>query len=326
MTLRKRLPAQAYLDGILNGDISVLSQAITLIESMLPADADLSQAVVEACLPHAGRSYRVGITGTPGVGKSTFIEAFGLHLLHQPARKLAVLAVDPSSRRSGGSILGDKTRMEQLSVHPRCYIRPSPSGAALGGVHRATRETILLCEAAGFDTIFVETVGVGQSETLVRSMVDFFLLLIQAGGGDELQGIKRGIMEMADGLLVTKADGDNLAAARRAQVDYGNALHLYPMPASGWAPQVLSISALEGKGLDATEGMLRAYHHHAHQNGYWQQNRTHQLQAWLQAAVEQAVLDAYYHAPGRQAQLAQLTAQVAAGTLSPTGAARQALQ
>lgn len=326
MSLRKRLPAQAYIDAIRQADIALLSQAITIVESTLAEDADLAQAIVEGCLPHAGRSYRIGITGTPGVGKSTFIEAFGLHLLEQPTRRLAVLAVDPSSRRSGGSILGDKTRMERLSIHPRCYIRPSPSGAALGGVHRATRETILLCEAAGFDTLFIETVGVGQSETLVRSMADFFLLLIQAGGGDELQGIKRGIMEMADGLLVTKADGDNLAAARRAQTDYNNALHLFPPAESGWVTQVLSISALEGRGLDATENMLAAYQAHAQGNGFWLQNRTRQLQQWLQAAVEQAVLDAYYNTTGRRARLESLMQQVAGGTLSPTQAARMALQ
>ena len=219
----------------------MLSRAITLAESTLPADQELARQVLEAVLPHTGKSVRVGITGVPGVGKSTFIEAFGQHFTTQ-GRKLAVLAIDPTSQRSKGSILGDKTRMEQLSVNPNAYIRPSPAGQSLGGVTNATRQAMLLCEAAGFDTIFIETVGVGQSETAVHSMTDFFLLLMLAGAGDELQGIKRGIMEMADALVITKADGENMRKATAAKAEYQSALHLFPAAESNWSPKVLTCS------------------------------------------------------------------------------------
>src|SRR5512136_2616293 len=231
---RKRLTAEDYVDGILRGDRTILSQAITLVESSLPEHYDIAQAVVEKCLPASSRSVRIGITGVPGAGKSTFIETFGSMLTRLHGRRLAVLAIDPSSQQSRGSIMGDKTRMEKLSADPDAFIRPSPSAGTLGGVARKTRESIILCEAAGFDTIIVETVGVGQSETAVHSMVDFFLLLMLAGAGDELQGIKRGIIEMADAIIINKADGDNTGPARMDKAEYSSALHLYTPSESGW--------------------------------------------------------------------------------------------
>ena len=252
---RRQLTAAEYVDGILKGNITVLGQAVTLVESQNPDHYALAQEVIEKCLPHAGRSVRIGITGVPGAGKSTSIDAFGLHVL-KDGGKLAVLAIDPSSERSNGSILGDKTRMEKLSVHPDAFIRPSPSAGSLGGVARKTRETIVLCEAAGFDKIFVETVGVGQSETAVHSMVDFFLLIQLAGTGDELQGIKRGIMEMADGIVINKADGDNLERAKLAATQFRNALHLFPAPESGWTPQVLTYSGFYNIGVKEIWDMI----------------------------------------------------------------------
>ena len=243
---RRRFTPGEYLEGILRGEVSVLGQAVTLVESSLPEDHAIAQEVIEKCLPYAGKSIRIGITGVPGAGKSTFIEALGMHIL-QHGHKLAVLAIDPSSERTKGSILGDKTRMEELSVARNAFIRPSPSAGSLGGVARKTRESIVLCEAAGFDTVFVETVGVGQSETAVHSMVDFFLLIQLAGTGDELQGIKRGIMEMADGIAINKSDGTNIEKSKLARQQYKNALHLFPMPESGWNPEVITCSAIEKK-------------------------------------------------------------------------------
>ena len=248
--VRKReLSVQDFVDGITKGDVTILSQAVTLVESVRPEHQAIAQEVIEKCLPYSGNSIRVGISGVPGAGKSTSIDVFGLHVLERSAGKLAVLAIDPSSERSKGSILGDKTRMEQLSVHPDSFIRTSPSAGSLGGVARKTRETIILCEAAGFNQIFVETVGVGQSETAVHSMVDFFLLIQLAGTGDELQGIKRGIMEMADGIVINKADGNNIDKANLAASQFRNALHLFPAPDSGWTPQVLTYSGFYNKGL-----------------------------------------------------------------------------
>ena len=238
---RRALTSGEIVEGILRGDITMLSRAVTLVESMASEHQVLAQEVIEKCLPHSGNSRRIGITGVPGAGKSTSIDVFGLHVL-KDGGKLAVLAIDPSSERTKGSILGDKTRMERLAVHPNAFVRPSPSAGSLGGVARKTRETIVLCEAAGFNNIFVETVGVGQSETAVHSMVDFFLLLQLAGTGDELQGIKRGIMEMADGIVINKADGDNIHRAQLAQAQFRSALHLFPPTASGWQPEVLTYS------------------------------------------------------------------------------------
>ena len=240
---RKPLPtASELVEGIVRGDVTMLSRAVTLVESLASSHQALAAEVIDKCLPFTGNSRRIGITGVPGAGKSTSIDVFGLHILKDPGAKLAVLAIDPSSERTKGSILGDKTRMERLSVHPRAFVRPSPSAGSLGGVARKTRETIVLCEAAGFNNIFVETVGVGQSETAVHSMVDFFLLIQLAGTGDELQGIKRGIMEMADGIVINKADGDNIDRARMAQAQIRSALRLLPTPPSGWQPEVLCYS------------------------------------------------------------------------------------
>ena len=245
---RRNYSSSEFVEGILKGDITILSQAVTLIESSLHEHQQVAQEIIEKCLPHAGRSVRIGITGVPGAGKSTSIDAFGMHLIKDKGRKLAVLAIDPSSERSKGSILGDKTRMEELSREKSAFIRPSPSAGSLGGVARKTRETIVLCEAAGFDTVFVETVGVGQSETAVHSMVDFFLLIQLAGTGDELQGIKRGIMEMADGIIINKADGDSIDKAKLAAAQFRNALHLFPTPESGWSPKVLTYSGYYNLG------------------------------------------------------------------------------
>src|SRR5512133_2068971 len=246
---KKKYSADEFVSGILSGDRTILSQAITLVESSLPQHYETAQVIIEKCLPFSSKSIRIGITGVPGAGKSTFIESFGLHITRE-GRKLAVLTIDPSSEQTKGSILGDKTRMEQLSVHPNAYIRPSPSAGTLGGVARKTRETIILCEAAGFDTILVETVGVGQSETAVHSMVDIFLLLMLAGAGDELQGIKRGIMEMADIIAITKADGPNIIKAEGARTSFQNSLQLFPKSESGWEPCVLTCSAIENKGIN----------------------------------------------------------------------------
>lgn len=246
---RKKKPStEDLVSGITNGNITALSRAITLIESTNPTHTKKANEIITACLPHSNNAIRIGITGVPGVGKSTFIEAFGIHLTGL-GKKVAILAVDPSSSLSRGSILGDKTRMEDLVKDKNAFIRPSPSGDSLGGVARKTRESIILCEAAGFDTIIIETVGVGQSETVVHSMVDFFLLLKLAGAGDELQGIKRGIIEMADAIVINKADGDNLKAAKFAKVEFNRALHLYPEKESGWSPKVSLCSALKQEGI-----------------------------------------------------------------------------
>lgn len=273
--LRKEHSVDEYVSGILEGNRTILSKAITLIESSLSEHYDKAQQIIEKCLPYSGNSLRIGITGVPGAGKSTFIETFGLYIT-QKGLKLAVLAIDPSSEQTKGSILGDKTRMEQLSVHPSAFIRPSPSSGSLGGVARKTRETIILCEAAGFDTILVETVGVGQSETEVHSMVDFFLLLMLAGAGDEIQGIKRGIMEMADLITITKADGENILTAQGAKVLYENALNLYPPAPSGWKPKVMTCSAKKNTGISELWQIIMDYVRFTKENGYFEEQRKHQ--------------------------------------------------
>ena len=272
---KKQLTDDEFFNGIRDGNRTVLSQAITLIESALPSHQAQAQEIISRCLPYSGTSVRIGITGVPGVGKSTFIGSFGKYLTSN-GHNLAVLAIDPSSERSKGSILGDKTRMEELSSDPSAFIRPSPSGGSLGGVARKTRESIILCEAAGFDTVIIETVGVGQSETLVHSMVDFFLLLMLAGAGDELQGIKRGIMEMADGIAINKADGTNVEKARLARSEYESAIHLFPPPPSGWTPTVLTCSAKSGTGIEDIWQMITAYKKWTTDNGYFQRKRNEQ--------------------------------------------------
>lgn len=301
----RRLTADDYVDGIVRGDVNILSRAVTLVESRRPDDAELAREVVERCLPFSGRSLRVGITGVPGAGKSTSIDAFGMHVLNERGGKLAVLAVDPSSERSKGSILGDKTRMERLSLHPDAFIRPSASAGSLGGVARKTRETIILCEAAGYDTIFVETVGVGQSETAVYSMVDFFLLIQIAGAGDELQGIKRGIMEMADGIVINKADGDNVAEARRAATHYRNALQLFPMPEIGRRPEVLTYSGFYDIGIKEVWDMIYGYMNHAKECGVFDARRSRQAKYWMYESINEQLYSLFYNSPGMEGLIAE---------------------
>jgi len=289
----RTLSVQQYVDGILAGDITLLSQAVTLVESSKPAHQEIAQQIIVKCLPFSGNSVRIGITGVPGVGKSTFIEAMGKHITMQ-GKKLAVLAIDPSSERTKGSILGDKTRMEDLSIDPNAYIRPSPSAGSLGGVARKTRETIVLCEAAGFNHIFIETVGVGQSETAVHSMVDFFLLLMLAGAGDELQGIKRGIMEMADAITINKADGNNIERAGLARIQYMNALHLFPSPESGWKPKVLTCSAYLKTGISEIWDTIDEYLKHVKGNQYFQHRRNEQSKFWMYETINEHLRNDFY--------------------------------
>lgn len=320
--MHTRFPPEYYINGILTGNRLVLSRAITLVESQRPDDQALAQQVLEGILPQSGASIRVGITGVPGVGKSTFIEAFGKHLTGL-GHRLAVLAVDPTSQRSGGSLLGDKTRMETLSMDPNAYIRPSPAGDSLGGVAHRTRETMLLCEAAGYDVIVVETVGVGQSETVVHGMVDFFLLLMLAGAGDELQGMKRGIMELADALCITKADGDNRAAASRARVDYENALHLFPPTGTGWLPPVLTGSALTGEGVAEVWQTIQQHQQLTTANGHRTSRRQEQQLSWFRSLLRQQLEGKFYHQPRIRERLSTVEAQVRAGTLLPGRAVGQ---
>jgi LAO/AO transport system kinase len=322
----KRFYVDQYVDRILAGDRVVLSRAITLVESTLPADQDLAQQVINRLLPQTGNSVRLGITGSPGVGKSTFIETFGNYLIQEQKKKLAVLAIDPTSQRTGGSILGDKTRMASLATHPAAYIRPSPAGKSLGGVARNTREAILLCEAAGFDVIIIETVGVGQSETAVHSMVDFFLLLLLAGAGDELQGIKKGIMEMADGLAITKADGTNITKAKQACAEYQQALHLFPLPPSGWHPQVVLCSALENTGIDAIWHLVQEYLALTKKNDYFTRKRQEQNLHWLHQTIRYALEDRFFSNQEIRKKLPDLEKQVADGQVTPFKAAADLLK
>ena len=299
---KRELSVSDYVEGIVKGDVTVLSQAVTLVESVKPEHQAVAQEVIEKCLPYSGNSVRVGISGVPGAGKSTSIDVFGLHVLEEHGGKLAVLAIDPSSERSKGSILGDKTRMEKLSVHPKSFIRPSPSAGSLGGVARKTRETIVLCEAAGFDKIFVETVGVGQSETAVHSMVDFFLLIQLAGTGDELQGIKRGIMEM-----------------------FRNALHLFPAPESGWTPQVLTYSGFYNLGVKEVWDMVYKYIDFVKDNGYFEYRRNEQSKYWMYETINEQLRDSFYHNPQIEAMLTRKKKQVLQGNLTSFVAAKNLL-
>lgn len=313
---RKLLTADDYVDGILRGDRTILSQAITLVESSLPEHYDIAQAVVEKCLPASSRSVRIGITGVPGAGKSTFIETFGTMLTRRHGRRLAVLAIDPSSQQSRGSIMGDKTRMEQLSTDPDAFIRPSPSAGTLGGVARKTRESIILCEAAGFDTIIVETVGVGQSETAAHSMVDFFLVLMLAGAGDELQGIKRGIMEMADTIVINKADGNNVRKAEMARIEYMNALHLFPLSPSKWSPRVLTCSSLEKTGIAEVWETVRDYVSMTKSNGWFWERRREQAVTRMHETVIDTLKYSFYSHPEVQALLPKLEKQLLEGEIT----------
>ncbi|MCD8260311.1 MAG: methylmalonyl Co-A mutase-associated GTPase MeaB [Bacteroides sp.] len=321
---KPELSAGEYVEGILKGNITILSRAVTLIESVKPGHQALAQEVIEKCLPYSGNSVRIGISGVPGAGKSTSIDVFGLHVLEQGG-KLAVLAIDPSSERSKGSILGDKTRMEKLSVHPDSFIRPSPSAGSLGGVARKTRETIILCEAAGFDKIFVETVGVGQSETAVHSMVDFFLLIQLAGTGDELQGIKRGIMEMADGIVINKADGTNIEKAQLAATQFRNALHLFPAPESGWTPKVLTYSGFYNIGVKEIWDMIYEYIDFVKANGYFNDRRNEQSKYWMYESINKQLRDSFYNDPAIRLLIPQMEQKVLCSDVTSFVAARKLL-
>ena len=321
---RREYTAAEYIEEIRKGNITVLSQAVTLVESQLPEHQTVAQEVITGCLPYAGNSVRIGITGVPGSGKSTSIDTFGLHVLGRGGI-LAVLAIDPSSERSKGSILGDKTRMERLSHQQNAFIRPSPAAGSLGGVARKTRETIILCEAAGFDTIFVETVGVGQSETAVHSMVDFFLLIQLAGTGDELQGIKRGIMEMADGIVINKADGNNIEKAKLAQAHIRNALLLFPPAPSGWTPQVLTYSGYYEIGIDEVWKMIDDYTAFVKQNGYFDRKRREQSKYWLTETIDEQLRTHFYQNPDIARLLAEKERMVLDAEESPFTAAQEIL-
>lgn len=321
---RIKLSTQELVTGIKEGDRVILSRAITLIESQREDDIAQSEEILQAVLPYTGRSYRLGITGVPGVGKSTFIEAFGT-LLTENGKQLAVLTIDPSSQRTKGSILGDKTRMESLARNKNAFIRPSASGTTLGGVSGKTREVMLLCEAAGFDFIIIETVGVGQSETLVHGMVDFFLLLMLAGAGDELQGIKKGIMEMADAVVINKADGDNVSMSKRAKKEYQNALHLFPANPSGWIPQVKTCSSIDGKGLQEVFEMLEKYERQTQGNGFFDQNRSEQQVAWFKENLDVLLKTAFFKKPEVRSLYEKKLKEVKAGKIPVLNAAHQVL-
>ncbi len=322
--MTSRYNPEALAEGVLAGNKASLGRAITLIESNAARDQQAARDLMALLLPHAGRSVRLGITGVPGAGKSTFIEAMGMHLCRQ-GHKVAVLAVDPSSALSRGSILGDKTRMEELSCEPNAFIRPSPSGGTLGGVARKSRETMLICEAAGYDTLIIETVGVGQSETTVRSMVDMFVLLLITGAGDDLQGIKRGIMELGDLLLVTKDDGSNHQAALAHRQELEMVLHYLQSPTPGWQPQVHTISSIENRNIDTVADVMEDFHQKMLASGQWAERRRRQALDWVRTLVNEALLDAFAAHPGVTEQLPLVEMNVASGRLDPVAAAQQLL-
>jgi LAO/AO transport system kinase len=325
-----RRPIQSldyYVAGIRAGDRVVLGQAITLVESTRPEHGEVAQALIAELMQAPARpTFRIAITGAPGVGKSTFIEALGTYLTQQQGLKVAVLAIDPSSALSQGSILGDKTRMERLSTDPSAFVRPSPAGTTLGGVARKTRESVVLVEAAGYEVVLIETVGVGQSEIAAQRMTDAFLLLLLPGAGDELQGIKRGIVEMSDIVLVNKADGDRLPLARQAQAHYRNALHLFPARSSSWTPQVQMVSAVEERGVAELWATLNQFRQELQQNGYWADNRQQQAAYWLQEALTAGLQAFFEQHSTAQAELSLLLPQVLAGVVSPFEAAKRVLE
>ena len=323
--VKPQLKIDDYINGILDGNRTILSRAITLIESSLFEHQKLAQQIIEKCLPYSGKSLRIGITGVPGVGKSTFIEALGKHLTSL-GHKLAVLAIDPSSERTKGSVLGDKTRMEELSVDKNAFIRPSPSAGSLGGVARKTKETIILCEAAGFDIIFIETVGVGQSEITVHSMVDFFLLLMLAGAGDELQGIKRGIMEMADAIVINKADNDNLLKAKLAKREYENALHLYPPTESGWTPVVDTCSAINNDRIVNVWEIITKYIALTKNNGYFDKNRRDQSVKIMYETINESLKNSFYSEKNIKKLLAEFENDILNNKISSYVAAQKLLE
>ncbi|MCP5420645.1 MAG: methylmalonyl Co-A mutase-associated GTPase MeaB [Gammaproteobacteria bacterium] len=322
---RRRLTIDEYVQGVLAGDRNVLAQAITLVESNAPAHFEMAQEVLRQLLPHTGKSIRVGITGVPGVGKSTFIEALGLHLCEQ-GRRVAVLAVDPSSTVTRGSILGDKTRMERLAQDIRAFIRPSPSSGTLGGVTRKSRETLLVCEAFGFDVLLIETVGVGQSETTVRSMVDFFLLLMLSGAGDELQGIKKGIMELADGLLINKADGDNKIRALGAKAEYNRALHYLAPSTEGWQTRAYTCSAANGEGVHEIWQVIELFQAQTQASGVFEKRRRRQILDWVYTMVEEHLRKSFFEHAGVKHIREEVEHAVVEGHMPPTVAVQTLLK
>jgi LAO/AO transport system kinase len=318
---KNRLKAQEYIKGILKGDRVLLSRAITIIESNLESDKILAKEIIQEILPKSGNSIRIGITGVPGVGKSTFIEAFGKYLITKK-HKVAILSIDPSSQRSKGSILGDKTRMEELANAEEAYIRPSASGDTLGGVANKTGETMLLCEAAGYDVILIETVGVGQSETAVHGMTDFFLLLMLSGAGDELQGIKKGIMEMADMVVINKADGNNIRMSEMARLQYQNALHIFPQSESGWTPVVSTASAIKNIGIDNVWDEITKFKKLVTENGYFEKNRNHQQIQWMYNNINEELKRMFYGSKNIAKQLTSLENDIITTKISPVKAAQ----
>jgi LAO/AO transport system kinase len=316
-----KLSLKEWISGVTSGSTVSLGKAITLCESQKVTDQKKAQELLQKLLLYTGRSVRIGITGAPGVGKSTFIEAFGKYLTSQ-GKKVAVLAVDPSSAKTKGSILGDKTRMEELSRDPLAFIRPSPAGQSLGGVAERTQESILLCEAAGFEVVMVETVGVGQSETTVRGMVDFFLLLQLAGAGDELQGVKKGIMEMADAMVITKCDGDNVKKARQAQAEFQHALHLFQPAESGWTPRVLTSSALEKQGMEKVWATINEYVHFTRSNGYFEDNRQQQKVYWFRQMLHQRLMAKALNSKSMLKKTQQAERNIITGKILPGAAVR----
>jgi len=322
---RRQLSVDEYVQGVLEGDRAILARAITLVESNSPTHPELAREVLKQLLPHAGKSIRIGITGFPGVGKSTFIEALGCYLCEK-GHRVAVLAVDPSSRLTKGSILGDKTRMTKLLREKNAFIRPSPSGGVLGGVTRKSRETIIVCEAGGFDVILVETVGVGQSEVAVRSMVDFVLLLMLAGAGDELQGIKKGVIELADAILINKADGDNKVRARVTQMEYTRALHYLTSATEGWTTQAYTCSSLTGEGISEIWTVIKEFRQKTTDLGVFASRRHSQLRDWLYAMVEENLRTRFYNHPGVSSILPQIEQAVMKGSMPVSAAVKELLK
>jgi len=315
--IQKRLHIEEYVKGVLAGDKVVLGRAISLIESNAEEDLKLADTVMNELIPHTGNSIRIGITGVPGAGKSTFIETFGNFLIEKAGKKLAVLAIDPTSKKSKGSILGDKTRMEKLASSKNAFIRPSPTGKTLGGVAANTREVMLLCEASGYEVIIIETVGVGQSESTVKEMVDFFLLLVLAGMGDELQGIKKGIIEMADLIAVNKADGDNKIMAEKARNQLGMALHLFPLPESGMPVKTLTCSALNNTGIEKIWEEITSYEKHTKDSGFFHKNRKEQHVRWLHQYIKNKLESDFFQNQQIQSELSRIEKNVSEGIISP---------